>query len=191
MQAPPLYHTTGEVLGVISTPGLERMARFFAYFVKESDKAAGIADQSLSRRRALARLSGNTPGNGELRPSRSLCEDRQAEMRKHGQRSAMATRGRHRRVGQRIRPKAATSSDREYVQGFERGVSVIKTFGAKRPHLTVTEVAAQTGLSRAVARRYLLTLERLGYVTANGPYYALTPRVLEIGFAYMSSDDGR
>lgn len=38
MQAPPLYHTTGEVLGVISTPGLERMARFFAYFVKESDK---------------------------------------------------------------------------------------------------------------------------------------------------------
>ena len=89
--------------------------------------------------------------------------------------------------GQRIRPKAATSSDREYVQGFERGVSVIKTFGAKRPHLTVTEVAAQTGLSRAVARRYLLTLERLGYVTATGPYYALTPRVLEIGFAYMST----
>ena len=40
MQAPPLYHTTGEVLSVISTPGLERVARFFAYFVKESDKAA-------------------------------------------------------------------------------------------------------------------------------------------------------
>ncbi len=39
MQAPPLYHTTGEVLGVISTPGLERIARFFAYFVKEVDKA--------------------------------------------------------------------------------------------------------------------------------------------------------
>jgi hypothetical protein len=35
MQAPPLYHTTGEVLDVISTPGLERMARFLAYFVKE------------------------------------------------------------------------------------------------------------------------------------------------------------
>lgn len=88
---------------------------------------------------------------------------------------------------QRIRPKAATSSDREYVQGFERGVAVIKTFGAQRPQLTVTEVAAQTGLGRAVARRYLLTLERLGYVTAHGPYYALTPRVLEIGFAYMST----
>ena len=35
MQAPPLYHTTGEVLDVISTPGLERIARFLAYFVKE------------------------------------------------------------------------------------------------------------------------------------------------------------
>jgi hypothetical protein len=40
MQAPPLYHTTGETLSVISTPGLERMARFLAYFVKEVDKAA-------------------------------------------------------------------------------------------------------------------------------------------------------
>jgi hypothetical protein len=39
MQAPPLYHTTGEVADVISTPGLERIARFFAYFVKEVDKA--------------------------------------------------------------------------------------------------------------------------------------------------------
>ena len=39
MQAPPLYHTTGEMLGVISTPGLERIARFLAYFVKEADKA--------------------------------------------------------------------------------------------------------------------------------------------------------
>ena len=40
MQAPPLYHTTGETLAVISTPGLERIARFVAYFVKEVDKAS-------------------------------------------------------------------------------------------------------------------------------------------------------
>jgi hypothetical protein len=40
MQAPPLYHTTGEVFDVISTPGLERVARFLAYFVKETNKAA-------------------------------------------------------------------------------------------------------------------------------------------------------
>jgi hypothetical protein len=40
MQAPPLYHTTGEVLDVISTPGLERMARILAFFVRESSRAA-------------------------------------------------------------------------------------------------------------------------------------------------------
>jgi Peptidase family M28 len=39
MQAPPLYHTTGEVMDVISTPGLERMARFLAYFLKQVDQA--------------------------------------------------------------------------------------------------------------------------------------------------------
>jgi hypothetical protein len=39
MQAPPLYHTTGETLAAISTPGLERIARFFAYFLKEVDQA--------------------------------------------------------------------------------------------------------------------------------------------------------
>ena len=42
MQAPPLYHTTGEVSDVISTPGLERMARFFAFFVKEVGKAPRV-----------------------------------------------------------------------------------------------------------------------------------------------------
>jgi hypothetical protein len=40
MQAPPLYHTSGEVFEVISTPGLERMARFMAYFVREVDTAS-------------------------------------------------------------------------------------------------------------------------------------------------------
>jgi len=39
MQAPPLYHTTGEVTDVISTPGLERIAHFFAYFIEEVAKA--------------------------------------------------------------------------------------------------------------------------------------------------------
>ena len=42
IQAPPLYHTTGEVSDVISTPGLERIARFFAYFVKEVGKAPRV-----------------------------------------------------------------------------------------------------------------------------------------------------
>lgn len=87
----------------------------------------------------------------------------------------------------RVRRKEATASDREYVQGFERGVTVIKAFNAQAPLLTITQVSERTGLTRAVARRYLLTLEKLGYVTPTGPYYSLAPRVLEIGFAYMST----
>jgi len=76
---------------------------------------------------------------------------------------------------------------REFVRGFERGVAVIKAFDVRNPSLTVTQVAERTRLTRAVARRYLLTLESLGYVTQNGPTFALTPRVLEIGFAYLST----
>lgn len=77
--------------------------------------------------------------------------------------------------------------DREFVRGFERGVAVIKAFNAQNPALTVTQVAERARLTRAVARRYLLTLETLGYVTQHGTSYALTPSVLEIGFAYLSS----
>jgi IclR family pca regulon transcriptional regulator len=77
--------------------------------------------------------------------------------------------------------------DREFVRGFERGVAVIKAFDAQMPALTVTQVAERARLTRAVARRYLLTLETLGYVTQRGTAYSLTPRVLEIGFAYLSS----
>ena len=77
--------------------------------------------------------------------------------------------------------------EREFVRGFERGVAVIKAFSARTPTLTVTQVAGQTELTRAVARRYLLTLETLGYVAQNGSTFALTPRVLEIGFAYLST----
>jgi len=50
MQAPPLYHTTGEVFDVISTPGLERIARFLAHFVKEAGKAPATQINPLPRR---------------------------------------------------------------------------------------------------------------------------------------------
>ena len=55
---------------------------------------------------------------------------------------------------------ASGSRDREFVQGLERGLGVLKAFSAETPRLTVTGVAAQAGLTRAVARRYLLTLNR-------------------------------
>lgn len=74
-----------------------------------------------------------------------------------------------------------------YVQSFARGLEVIRSFSARAPEQTLSEVAAATGLTRAGARRILLTLQTLGYVRSDGKYYALTPRILDLGFAYLSS----
>jgi IclR family transcriptional regulator, pca regulon regulatory protein len=75
----------------------------------------------------------------------------------------------------------------DYVQSLERGLSVIRCFDAEHAALTLTDVANRTGLTRATARRLLLTLEGLGYVSSNGRNFSLTPRVLDIGYAYLSS----
>ena len=74
-----------------------------------------------------------------------------------------------------------------YVQSFARGLEVIRSFSARSPVQTLSEVAAQTGLTRAGARRILLTLQTLGYVEAEGKAFRLTPRILDLGFAYLSS----
>ena len=75
----------------------------------------------------------------------------------------------------------------EFVQSLERGLSVIRCFDADNARLTLAEVAQRTGLTRATARRLLLTLGELGYVSTNGRHFSLTPRVLDIGYAYLSS----
>ena len=75
----------------------------------------------------------------------------------------------------------------EFVQSLERGLSVIRSFDAENARLTLAEVAQRTGLTRATARRLLLTLEDLGYVSSNARHFSLTPRVLDIGYAYLSS----
>jgi IclR family pca regulon transcriptional regulator len=77
----------------------------------------------------------------------------------------------------------------EFVQSLERGLSVIQAFSRERPSMTLAEVARATGLTRATARRLLLTLCDLGYVTSDGRLFSLTPRVLDIGYAYLSSLD--
>jgi IclR family transcriptional regulator, pca regulon regulatory protein len=74
-----------------------------------------------------------------------------------------------------------------YVQSLDRGLSVIRSFSAERPRLTLSEVARQTGLSRAAARRSLITLQTLGYVGSDERHFYLTPRVLTLGYAYLSS----
>lgn len=75
----------------------------------------------------------------------------------------------------------------DFVQSLERGLAVIRAFSASRPSLTLSEVAAATGVTRAAARRFLLTLVDLGYVRSDGRYFSLTARVLELGYAYLSS----
>lgn len=75
----------------------------------------------------------------------------------------------------------------EFVASFARGLDVIRAFSEERPEQTLSELAAVTGLSRAVARRFLHTLVALGYARTDGKVFALTPRVLELGFSYLSS----
>src|SRR3989344_3626497 len=74
-----------------------------------------------------------------------------------------------------------------YVQSFARGLEVIRSFSAATPQQTLSEVAVQTGLTRAGARRILLTLQTLGYVETDGKLFRLSPRILDLGFAYLSS----
>ncbi|RBM15977.1 IclR family transcriptional regulator [Prauserella sp. PE36] len=74
-----------------------------------------------------------------------------------------------------------------HVQSLERGLAVIKAFDAGSPTLTLSDVAKVTGLTRAAARRFLLTLVDLGYVRTDGKYFSLTARVLELGYAFLSS----
>jgi IclR family transcriptional regulator, pca regulon regulatory protein len=75
----------------------------------------------------------------------------------------------------------------DFVQSLERGLAVIRAFDAAHPELTLSEVAAATNVTRAAARRFLLTLAELGYVRSDGRLFSLTPKVLELGYAYLSS----
>jgi len=75
----------------------------------------------------------------------------------------------------------------EVVQSLERGLAVIRAFNSEHPEMTLSEVARVTGLTRAAARRFLHTLVSLGYMRTDGRLFALRPRILELGYAYLSS----
>ncbi len=84
------------------------------------------------------------------------------------------------------RADVASPGDR-YVQAFARGLQVIRAFDGRARELTLTEVADAAGLTRAGARRILLTLEHLGYVRLDGRAFSLTARILSLGFPYLAS----
>jgi IclR family pca regulon transcriptional regulator len=77
--------------------------------------------------------------------------------------------------------------EEHYVQSLARGLAVLRVFGPGSAELTLSEVARRTELTRAAARRFLLTLVDLGYVRFDGRLFSLSPRVLELGYAYLSS----
>jgi IclR family pca regulon transcriptional regulator len=84
-------------------------------------------------------------------------------------------------------PVAGRGSGAEFVESLARGLDVITCFGDRYRELSLSEIAAATGLARPTARRLLLTLEELGYVRARDGSFALTPRVLRLGAAYAGS----
>jgi IclR family pca regulon transcriptional regulator len=75
----------------------------------------------------------------------------------------------------------------EFIEALARGLEVIAAFRPGVSAMSLTEVAAATGLARPTARRILLTLEELGYVRCADRGFSLTPRVLDLGVAYVRS----
>lgn len=76
---------------------------------------------------------------------------------------------------------------RDLIAGLEKGLLVIEAFDQERSRLTISEVAQRIGLTRAAARRYLITLTHLGYVRHEQKLFSLTPKVLRLGQSYLHS----
>lgn len=83
--------------------------------------------------------------------------------------------------------RASGERSGDFVQSLERGLLVINSFSSDHPSQTLSEVAERTGLTRATSRRILLTLADLGYVDQKDRAFALTPKVLDLGYSFLSS----
>jgi IclR family pca regulon transcriptional regulator len=80
-------------------------------------------------------------------------------------------------------------ADKEFMTTLAKGLAVLDAFGPHRPAMTLSEAAAATKVSRATARRILRTLSELGYVAQEGRHFSLTPNILDLGFAYLSTQN--
>jgi IclR family pca regulon transcriptional regulator len=77
--------------------------------------------------------------------------------------------------------------DKEFMTTLAKGLAVLGAFGRERPTMTLSEAAQTADLSRATARRVLRTLTVLGYVEQNGHAFSLSPRIFDLGSAYLST----
>jgi IclR family pca regulon transcriptional regulator len=82
-----------------------------------------------------------------------------------------------------------STSDKDFLTTFAKGLNVIRSFEPNSMSMTLTEVAKKNDLSRASARRFLLTMLKLGYVETDGNRFSLTAKVLELGYSYLSTLD--
>lgn len=83
--------------------------------------------------------------------------------------------------------EVGAAQPRDLIAGLDKGLQVIEAFDQERSRLTISEVAARTGLTRAAARRYLITLVHLGYARQVDKHFSLTPKVLRLGQSYLHS----
>jgi IclR family pca regulon transcriptional regulator len=84
-------------------------------------------------------------------------------------------------------PARTPLDKRDWIAGLEKGLSIIECFDDANPRLTASQAGERCGLTRTATRRYLLTLEHLGYVATDGKLFWLTPRVLRLGQSYLES----
>lgn len=75
----------------------------------------------------------------------------------------------------------------DLIEGLARGLAVLEAFDAERQRLNASTAAQRTGITRAAARRHLLTLVHLGYLETEDGYFWLSPRVLRLAGSYLSS----
>ena len=80
-------------------------------------------------------------------------------------------------------------ADPDFIEALARGLDVLRSFQSARPHMTLSEIAAEAQLARPTARRILITLQTLGYVRSDESGFSLTPRVLELGMTYIGSQN--
>lgn len=82
---------------------------------------------------------------------------------------------------------ARDEAGRDFIEALARGMDVVRCFQPQRPEMTLSEIAEAVGLARPTVRRILLTLEQLGYARSRDRGWSLTPKVLELGTAYVQS----
>ncbi|HAJ11828.1 MAG: IclR family transcriptional regulator C-terminal domain-containing protein [Hydrogenophaga sp.] len=83
--------------------------------------------------------------------------------------------------------RSTTIAKADFIEGMAKGMAVLESFDTERQRLNATQAAERAGLTRAAARRHLLTLAHLGYLDTDGTHYWLSPKVLRFSGSYLAS----